>query len=175
LISLQLGSTFNFWKSFHIHFLIWPLQQSCEVGRASIIIPIWKMGKMKYNVLEWRALSEVTHSQSGPEESPPHSSLALQTFLETRSDYNQGHINFPLLITFSINTDFFFLALNLFYSQRVICRLAAAEGSQITLDLTDQNLHFKIPRLFLSVSKIEKWCHRSQACMFVHADIYVHV
>lgn len=55
LISLQLGSTFNFSKSFHIHFLIWPLQQSCEVGKASIIIPIWKTGKMKYNALKWQA------------------------------------------------------------------------------------------------------------------------
>lgn len=55
LIPLQLGSTFNFSKSFHIHFLIWPLQQSCEVGRASIIIPIWKTGKMKHNALKWQA------------------------------------------------------------------------------------------------------------------------
>lgn len=66
LIPLQLGSTFNFSKSFHIHFLIWPFQQSCEVGRASTIIPIWKMGEMKYNALKWWALSDVSHSQLGP-------------------------------------------------------------------------------------------------------------
>lgn len=66
LILLQLGSTFNFSKSFHIHFLIWPFQQSCEVGRASTIIPIWKMGEMKYNALKWWALSDVSHSQLGP-------------------------------------------------------------------------------------------------------------
>lgn len=82
LIPLQWGSTFNFSKSFHTHFLIWPLQQSCEAARARIIIPIWKMGEMKYNALKWQVLSDQTRSWSmavaGPVLNHSHTPPGLQ-------------------------------------------------------------------------------------------------
>lgn len=106
LIPLQLGSTFNFSKSFHIHFLIWPLQQSCEVGRASIIIPIWRMRKMKYNALKWWPLSDATRSwwmaASGQSWVLPRPD-APGTFQWRQSDCNWGHVNFLLLIIPFVN------------------------------------------------------------------------
>lgn len=98
LIPLQWGSTFNFSKSFHIHFLIWPLQQSCEAARGRIIIPIWKMGKNEIQCTEvagpkWSNTQLVNGSGRASTESFPHPTRS-GTVQETRSDSNWGHVNF---------------------------------------------------------------------------------
>lgn len=106
LIPLQLGSTFNFSKSFHIHFLIWPLQQSREVGRASIIIPIWKTEKwntMHLSGRPWVMWHAGGPWPRGPEWDPPHSPPVQRTSQWTQSDCNGGHVNF-LVLVFAINT-----------------------------------------------------------------------